>query len=469
MKDAPQQMRGVFRFPPANNYCVAHNPKMSSNKRMRLSHTNTISRLPTDLLHVLCSFLTVFGIDALSLASRFMREECTKPGAWRHVHLPFHIRPRWGWLRSRMERSANAKQLKSIHLTVSLAEWQWLREQNSLESIWVKSLPSRRFRFHDFGRLTRLRVLRLGSVPLYPVQPLPASLEILHAPILNSLAGLASCQRLRVLVLSSPTVDVSVLPNLSGLRDLTLAQTLGDHLQHVAQCSQLVALRLFKIPRVDIGGLVNLLLLLDLPRDRLRTLALTGSFENASAVKLVSHFECLDSLRVSTDDLTSADVARVCTPSLLRLNISADSYLMEYPPQRGRSFLDGLRASPRLQELRAAFCSLQKFDGLQHCPQLRVLDIRGSKLHDVEFLVKHCPRLEKLALSTQGNRLHHLRRLQSLFCLNVLVCDDVRTEHVRGFPALRHLIIKDDILTTADVESLEHHRVRVSTLGWLTF
>lgn len=414
-------------------------------KRRRPLVVNGLLRLPTVLLHVVCSFLMGRGIDELSVCSRALHAECVKPGAWRTLSLPDHfpLFPSWWsvWLRKRIDRAASVGQLKAITMALKLSQWQGVVQHTTLESIRVSIQTKHGVVIRGLGHLRRLRELRLVDPFLSSQDRLPGSLEVLQAKIKGSLDCLASCSRLRVLHLEYATRDISLLPSLPNLRDLTLSDVLPGHMRHVAQCTQLVALRLVDTDCSD------LYCLLDLPHDRLRTLIVSGRVDKDEALDVFSHFTRLQTLLVGDVDLTSDCLSALVSPTLLRLCVNYD-FVTLFSSQLYD--LRALRLCPLLQELHVAFHQIQNLDGLWQCRDLRVLDLRGTFLASVDNLILHCPKMQMLALTTEGDNVRHLSALRQLRRLDVRSCENVRLEHLLGFASQVRITVPKDSLSTED-------------------
>lgn len=395
-------------------------------QRQRPLVLNTLLGLPTALLHVVCSFLTVFGIDALSVCNHGLCADCRKPGAWRTVSVPPFAYPLWRrWLRDRINTSASVGQLHAVSMELNRDQWRWFVRHHSLRSLRVSILPGGSL-IHGLGRLRNLRVLHIAKdVSILDCEPLPGSLEVLHAYIVGSLDCLTSCTRLRVLDLFDSAPDISLLPRLLSLRELTVSDYLSTQLRHVARCTGLVVLRLGKANRSQLRCL------LDLPRDRLRTLNI--AFRDCDVgLEVISHFTRLQTASISAmyfpDECLSAIVKR----SLIRLNLNLEGTMLSSRPFDARA----LSACPLLQEFHAGFNRIINVEGLWQCRDLRVLDLRGTLLPSLDDLVLHCPKLQILAIATHCEALSSLRSLKNLRQLNVYTCTDVLKRHLVGFPAL---------------------------------
>lgn len=395
--------------------------------------------LPSSLLFVVCSFLTADAIEFLSATSQGLHTECTKPGAWRYVHLvrSIWVSPMRDWLRKRITRSADQRQLKSVAMNGNQQDIEWLMRHVTLESVRLVYFGTSQFVIHGVSWWTKLRVLDISrGTFLHCYEPLPASVEIVRAAFRDSLACLTRCQKLRVLELRSSTYDLAVLPNLSGMRDLTLGSALLPwHLHDVVLCTQLVALRM-----LDTSSVCNLSLLDRLPPDGLRTLRICGTHADR---KIVFHFTHLQTLHLS--HVRAQNVHLVARPSLLRLNIS-------HAQVSGSGDLLGLQKCTKLQELHIAKPVSFNFDSMYLCRELRVLDLRGIVLRLVDRLVNRCQRIELLAVRAEGRHLAPLRRLPRLRHLDVTDCNDVDLSVLLPCPSLRYLTM---LVTSSDAWEIQ--------------
>lgn len=397
-----------------------------------------VDQLPSSLLFVVCSFLTADAIKLLSVTAQSVWRECNKAGAWRFVHAPSHMFPT-RWVQQRLTRSAATGQLKSVHVSVNSRQLEWLMGIDTLESVRLHCNDMIMYSLSAAACLPRLRVLDLTNVVLSgdsgnSVGCLPAGLEIVRAAFCDSLDCLAACQNLRVLQLRNLCPDLSVLPKLAGLQDLTLYSARAGGLAMVAQCTRLVALRILY------GYYLDLTPLRGLPHDGLRALSITGNHDKNLMV--VSHFTRLHTLRMSV--LRPCDLDHVLSPSLLRLDISGSPVFTKSP----LSPL-ALGASPNLQEFHASDFQMRPGeimrtvpqDDVYHCHLLRVLDLRATFLPSVHRLVENCPRLEILAVRTDGRHLDPLCRLPRLWNLDVSACDNVDMSVFYRFQSLRHVTL----------------------------
>lgn len=410
---------------------------------------NYLLRLPSALLHFVCSFLEAIAIDALSTSDRFLHAECVKPGAWRCLHVRYNAYPSWKWLLTRAARASDVGQLKTVSMRVNYQRWHWLVRHNTLESIQVHYYPRDGRALDGLGLLLRLRVLRVAGASFYSPTHLPALLEVLQAKLIGPLHCLEKCQRLRVLDLNlEAATDLSVLPRLASLRDLTVSNVQPGHLQHVAKCRQLTALRMDQIPWGEIRNILGL------PQDGLRTLCVAGCFEQNSVSDVATHFTRLNTMNIQDVPIPGSYLGVITCSSLLRLDVS------RHTSHKFRSLLydlDGLKGCPSLQQFHAAFHRIKNIDGLYHCADLRVLNLQGSFLDSLDALVLNCPKLETVTVTTYGENLSPLRTLRCLRLLDVHTCRQLSRSHLSGYsPSLRRIVVCPLAFSDRELSFLPH-------------
>lgn len=421
---------------------------LPAKRRRMLSPCTMLRELPTALLHLVCSYLQAFGIDALSTCDHFLRTECVKPGAWRGVHIPFETYPSNNWLRTRLARSAVARQLKHVSMAANFQRYCTLVEHTTLETLRLHYNPGGGRALCGLASLPRLRELRVNGGAFVCVnKPLPASIEILEGKVGGSLESLVCCPRLRVLDLGCIAArDLSVLPRLSSLRDLTVSHVQPRQLHYVAQCHQLVALRVKKPTPGEIRTLLGL------PQGGLRTLCISHCGEQEEVIEVVRHFTALQTVGLHFSCRTGVDMSAVTSTSLLRLNLM---YPWDARSSWGMDHVDGLRACLSLREFYAPSHQIKNIDGLLLCGELRVLDIRSTFLNSLEHLVLKCPKLQIVAIHTHGHKLRPLRSLQSICTLDVSVCVDLQKRHLLGMsPTLRRILVARNVFDDMELSFL---------------
>jgi hypothetical protein len=241
---------------------------------MQHIHRDLLSTLPGVLLNAICDFLCVDSHIQLSVVSRVLRVQLSKPGSWqtvvfdpRYIELPDSAYvPTPVVFVASLRRHPNAWFfLRRLFGVPALRSVRYMPHLQKLE-VYGGTIPEDLFLLTSLKHLSlrgvrQTRPDQMTALPHFPLLPMT---DLQHFPVLQTL-NLRGCFIHDISVLSTRTtlqkldlsytqvVNVSPLVALTGLRELSLAYTQVEDVSTLSTLRALQILDLSTTPIHDIS------------------------------------------------------------------------------------------------------------------------------------------------------------------------------------------------------------------------